>query len=84
MQSCDYETAWIQAKELSDDERAGLIDTLMENIGDHDAALREFELVNYTFELVMDYGAYREFKRHRMQSYFPKPSPRPWDSRRPG
>ena len=72
MQSCDYETAWIQAKELSDEERAGLIDSLMENIGDHDAALREFELVNYTFEFVMDYGAYREFKRHRMQSYFPQ------------
>ena len=28
---------------------------------------------DYTFELVMDYGAYREFKRHRMQSYIPQP-----------
>ncbi len=35
--------------------------------------MREFELVDYTFEFVMDYGAYREFKRHRMQSYFPQP-----------
>ena len=72
MQSCDYETALIQAREMSEEEQARLIDSLMENMGDHDAALREFELVNYTFELLMDYGAYREFKRHRMQSYFPQ------------
>lgn len=72
MQSCDYEAAWVLAQEMGEEKRAGLIDTLMENIGDHDAALREFELVNYTFEFVMDYGAYREFKRHRMQSYFPQ------------
>ena len=30
-------------------------------------------MVDYTFEMVMDYGAYREFKRHRMQSYVPQP-----------
>ena len=30
-------------------------------------------MVDYVFELVMDYGAYREYKRHRMQSYFPQP-----------
>ena len=70
--SCDYHTAWLQAHEMSSDERLGLIDNLMENQGDHDAPLREFELVDYTFEFVMDYGAYREFKRHRMQSYFPQ------------
>ena len=49
-----------------------MVDNLMENLGDHDAPLREFELVDYVFEFVMDYGAYREFKRHRMQSYFPQ------------
>ena len=41
-------------------------------MGDHESPIREFELVDYTFEFVMDYGAYREFKRHRMQSYFPQ------------
>ena len=30
-------------------------------------------MVDYTFDLVMDYGAYREFKRHRMQTYLPQP-----------
>ena len=67
-----YESAWQRAQEMSQEERFQLIDALMRNLGDHDAAIREFELVDYTFEFVMDYGAYREFKRHRMQSYFPQ------------
>ena len=29
--------------------------------------------MDYTFDFVMDYGAYREFKRHRMQTYIPQP-----------
>jgi thymidylate synthase ThyX len=70
--SLDYETVWSQAQELSQDERLSLIEGLMEHLGDHDAPLREFELVDYVFEFVMDYGAYREFRRHRMQSYFPQ------------
>ena len=70
--SADYESAWRQAQEMSQDDRLALLDGLMERLGDHDAPLREFELVDYTFEFVMDYGAYREFKRHRMQSYFPQ------------
>ena len=30
-------------------------------------------MTDYTFEFMMDYGAYREFKRHRMQSYVAQP-----------
>jgi hypothetical protein len=30
-------------------------------------------VVDYTFEFLLDYGAYREFKRHRMMSYLPQP-----------
>ena len=41
-------------------------------MGPHDAPIREFELIDYTFEFIMDYGAYREFKRHRMMSYLPQ------------
>jgi thymidylate synthase ThyX len=70
--SDSYDRAWQRALELSQEERDGLIDKLMGTGGDHDAPIREFELVDYTFEFVMDYGAYREFKRHRMQSYFPQ------------
>ena len=40
--------------------------------GVHDQ-VRELELVDYSFEFMLDYGAYREFKRHRMMSYIPQP-----------
>lgn len=67
-----YEEAWKLAQELNHDDRSQIIDRHMNYLGDHDAPIREFELVDYTFEFIMDYGAYREFKRHRMQSYFPQ------------
>ena len=70
--SSDYMRAWEQSREMDAEDRYQLIGRLMENLGDHEAPLREFELVDYTFEYIMDYGAYREFKRHRMQSYFPQ------------
>ena len=38
----------------------------LEGMGPHDQPPREFETVHYTFEFTMDYGALREFRRHRM------------------
>ena len=52
--------------------RREAIDTCLAGLGPHDPPPRELELVDYTFEYLMDYGAYREFKRHRMQSYLPQ------------
>ncbi len=65
-----YANAWEQVLQMSREERMQLVEALVENLGDHDAILREFELVDYVFELVMDYGALREFRRHRMQSCY--------------
>ncbi len=70
--SDSYENAWQRAQAMGQEERLQLIDKLMEKLGDHESPIREFELLDYTFEFLMDYGAYREFKRHRMQSYFPQ------------
>ena len=42
------------------------IQLCLENLGNHEAPVREFENISYLFEFVMDYGAYREFKRHRI------------------
>ena len=63
-----YDQVWQQVRALGSEERRGLIASCLDNLGPHDAPLRELELVDYTFEFLMDYGAYREFKRHRMQS----------------
>ena len=51
-----------------------IIENSFSERGSYDAPPRELEVVDYTFEYLMDYGAYREFKRHRMQSYFPQPA----------
>lgn len=68
-----YKHAWDQARDIGEENRWQLIESSLEGLGPHDPTPREFEMVDYIFELVMDYGAYREFKRHRMQSYIPQP-----------
>ena len=68
-----YDQVWERVKDLGTESRQAIIDECAAGLGPHDAPLREFEVVDYTFEFVLDYGAYREFKRHRMMSYFPQP-----------
>ena len=57
---------------MTAEERQQIIDESLEGLGPHDAPPREMEVVDYTFEFVMDYGAFREFRRHRMQTYLPQ------------
>lgn len=64
-----YGEANARAGAMSESERLGLIHSAVRDIGPHDPAPREFELVGYTFEFTFDYGALREFRRHRMQTY---------------
>ena len=58
---------------MSDRQLHQTIQEALAQMGPHDSPPREFELVNYTFEFLLDYGAYREFKRHRMQTFLPQP-----------
>ncbi len=53
---------------LSDGKRSELVDKLFENVGKFDIPMRELEYANLSFDLIMDQGAYFEFKRHRMMS----------------
>ena len=68
-----YSQVWDRVRDMADDELAELFDACLSQVGDHDAPPRELEMVEYTFDLTLDYGAYREFKRHRMQTYIPQP-----------
>ena len=67
-----YEELWPRVLDLGAEDRQEIVRQSLEELGPHDAPVREFELVDYTFEFLLDYGAYREFKRHRMQSYIPQ------------
>ncbi len=49
-----------------------LAEALFAHLGRFDIPLRELEHTHYTFELVMDQGAYAEFKRHRMMTQTPQ------------
>ncbi|MCE2463689.1 MAG: FAD-dependent thymidylate synthase [Dehalococcoidia bacterium] len=68
-----YAHVWKQVEGMGQERRHEVIASCLEKLGPHDPPVRELEMVDYTFELVMDYGAYREFKRHRMQTYIPQP-----------
>jgi thymidylate synthase ThyX len=52
--------------------KAELAEALLKRLGRYDIPLRELEHSHYTFDLVMDQGAYAEFKRHRMMSQTPQ------------
>ena len=68
-----YAEIWSRVQRMSPQERQGIIDRALESMGPHDIPVRGLETVDYTFDLLMDYGAYREYKRHRMQTYIPQP-----------
>jgi len=53
-------------------ERAQLAEKLLGGMDRYDIPLRELEYSSYTFDLVMDQGAYFEFKRHRMMTQTPQ------------
>ncbi len=57
---------------LKEAELAQLAESLLKRLGKFDAPLRELEYTTYTFDLVMDQGAYAEFKRHRMMTQTPQ------------
>ncbi len=52
--------------------RVKMAESLLGRMGEHDSPTREFEHTSYTFDLILDQGAYVEFKRHRMMSQTPQ------------
>jgi thymidylate synthase ThyX len=67
-----FADALAHVKSLSTAERTQLAESLLGRLGKFDEPLRELEYSAYTFDLVMDQGAYAEFKRHRMMTQTPQ------------
>ncbi len=64
-------------RELLEEDNAHLVKKTLQALDRHDTPPREFENVSYLFEFTLDYGAYREFKRHRIQTSLTKtPDPK--------
>jgi len=62
--------AWVQIVErvdkLGPEARQRIIDEYLRRRGPHDQPLRALEHLYYTFDIVLDYGAFRDIQRHRM------------------
>jgi hypothetical protein len=63
-----YTDALTYVESLNEEKKAKLVDSLLGRLGKYDVPLRELEYSAYTFDLIMDQGAYAEFKRHRMMT----------------
>ena len=68
----DYETCFKHASNLSDEEKTKLLKSFLDEMGTHDNPPHEFEHTSYTFDILMDQGAYYEVKRHRMMTQSPQ------------
>jgi thymidylate synthase ThyX len=67
-----YVDALAYVESLDEGQKAALVNSLLGRLGKFDVPLRELEYSTYTFDLVMDQGAYAEFKRHRMMTQTPQ------------
>jgi thymidylate synthase ThyX len=69
----DYRSSLAYVKGLSPHNVAKLVQDIMSDRGKFTQPPREFEYAKMTFDIVMDQGAYFEFKRHRMMTQTAQP-----------
>jgi thymidylate synthase ThyX len=67
-----YGDALSYLQSLHEEMKSNLAESLLGRLGKYDMPLRELEYSSYTFDLIMDQGAYAEFKRHRMMTQTPQ------------
>jgi hypothetical protein len=67
-----YATALEKVRTSAETERVKMGESLLGELGEHDTPMRELEYNSYTFDLILDQGAYVEFKRHRMMTQTPQ------------
>ena len=68
----NYTTCNKYAADLSNDEKRILLKDILDGMGAHDNLPHEFEHTSYTFDIMMDQGAYYEVKRHRIMTQSPQ------------
>lgn len=68
----DFDACLAYIQKAGAAEKQKLAGILLGAVGEHDIPLRELEHSVYTFDVVMDQGAYFEVKRHRMMTQTPQ------------
>jgi thymidylate synthase ThyX len=61
-----YSQILSKVKKMTQKEKEKIFDEALKNRSPFDAPLRELEHIYYTFDILMDYGAFRDIQRHRM------------------
>ncbi len=69
---CSYQDCLDEVADMTDQEKTDLAKKALGTMGKFDWPLREAEHITYTFDVVMDQGAYYEVKRHRMMTQTPQ------------
>jgi thymidylate synthase ThyX len=62
----DYTKVKEKISSLTKEQKQEIISDALEHRGKYDSPLREFESAFYTFDILVDYGAFRDIQRHRM------------------
>ncbi len=70
--TCSYESALSHVQKLDGRGRSELARALLGKLDRYDAPMRALEHANYTFEALLDQGAYLELKRHRIMTQTPQ------------
>jgi len=63
-----YDSLFEKVKAMSTDEKRDILTHYQSHMSKYDWPLRELEYTNYTFDILMDYGAFRDIQRHRICS----------------
>jgi len=61
-----YEQIHEKVLSMSEEEKRKVVNDYMKRMGNHDWPMRELEHTSYTFDILMDYGAFRDVQRHRI------------------
>ena len=61
-----YNKILVQVRKMSHKEREKIIDIALKKMTGMDRPTREFEHTYYTFDILIDYGAFRDIQRHRI------------------
>lgn len=70
---CEFKAAFQHVQELDQGGRRDLADALLGKMEKFDTPLRALEHAWYSFDIVLDQGAYFELKRHRMMTQTAQP-----------
>ena len=64
--NCSFVEAQCRVASMNSFEKEGIVDGYLGKMEEFDYPLRELEHQSFTFDVVMDYGAFRDLQRHRI------------------